>query len=280
MTKARDLGDNAQNTKPKVVDAKGDLIVGTAADTAARLAVGTDGHLLTAASGEATGLIFALDPVIDVVTTKGDIVAATAADTLTRLGVGANGTVLTAASGEATGLQWAAPATGGGYTVLGTYTADNTTATATFSTISGAYKELYIVGTGLAQGGSNTNANITMQFNSDTGANYAWAATLGDNGTLSQVNAGSTTSIVMSNFLAGDGDVSMRFGNFQMRIFDYSSATLYKSIQFLAGSRSTGDQIELAGYGHWNNTDAITSVSMTSSSGNFRVGTIQLVGVN
>ena len=110
MTKARDLADNAEGTKTKAVDAKGDLIVGTANDTAARLAVGTDGHLLTAASGEATGLIYALDPVIDVVTTKGDIVAATAADTLTRLGVGANGTVLTAASGEATGLQWAAPA--------------------------------------------------------------------------------------------------------------------------------------------------------------------------
>jgi hypothetical protein len=113
MTKARDLADNAEGTKTKAVDAKGDLIVGTANDTAARLAVGTDGHLLTSASGEATGLIYALDPVIDVVTTKGDIVAATAADTLTRLGVGANGTVLTAASGEATGLQWAAPEGGG-----------------------------------------------------------------------------------------------------------------------------------------------------------------------
>jgi hypothetical protein len=90
MTKARDLADNAEGTKTKAVDAKGDLIVGTAADTAARLAVGTDGHLLTAASGEATGLIYALDPVIDAVTTKGDIVAATAADTLSRLGVGAD----------------------------------------------------------------------------------------------------------------------------------------------------------------------------------------------
>jgi hypothetical protein len=110
MTKARDLADNAEGTKTKAVDAKGDLIVGTAADTAARLAVGTDGHLLTAASGEATGLIYALDPVTDAVTTKGDIVAATAADTLSRLGVGANDTVLTADDSEVTGLKWAAPA--------------------------------------------------------------------------------------------------------------------------------------------------------------------------
>jgi hypothetical protein len=38
------------------IDAKGDLIVGTGADTFARLAVGTNGHTLVAKSSEATGL--------------------------------------------------------------------------------------------------------------------------------------------------------------------------------------------------------------------------------
>ena len=88
------------------VDAKGDLISASGNDTPARLAVGTNGHILTAASGEATGLKWALDPVIDMVTTKGDIVAATAADTLSRLAVGTNGHVLIADSGQSTGLKW------------------------------------------------------------------------------------------------------------------------------------------------------------------------------
>jgi len=39
-----------------IIDAKGDLIVGTADDTAGRLAVGADGLVLTADSLEATGL--------------------------------------------------------------------------------------------------------------------------------------------------------------------------------------------------------------------------------
>ena len=42
-----------------IIDAKGDVIVGTAADTAARLAVGSDGQVLTADSGEAGGVKWA-----------------------------------------------------------------------------------------------------------------------------------------------------------------------------------------------------------------------------
>jgi hypothetical protein len=42
-----------------IFDAKGDLAVGTGADTAARLAVGTNGQVLTADSGESTGLKWA-----------------------------------------------------------------------------------------------------------------------------------------------------------------------------------------------------------------------------
>jgi hypothetical protein len=47
------------NSMATEIDAKGDLVVGTGADTFARLAVGTNGHVLTAASGEATGLEWA-----------------------------------------------------------------------------------------------------------------------------------------------------------------------------------------------------------------------------
>jgi len=45
-----------------IVDAKGDIIAATAADTVARLAVGANGTVLTAASGQATGLEWAALP--------------------------------------------------------------------------------------------------------------------------------------------------------------------------------------------------------------------------
>lgn len=47
------------NSMATAIDAKGDLIVGTGADTFSRLAVGTNGHTLVADSAEATGLKWA-----------------------------------------------------------------------------------------------------------------------------------------------------------------------------------------------------------------------------
>jgi hypothetical protein len=50
--------DSAAVIAPTIVDAKGDLIGATAADTPARLAVGTNGQVLTADSTAATGLVW------------------------------------------------------------------------------------------------------------------------------------------------------------------------------------------------------------------------------
>jgi len=93
-----------------VIDAAGDLLVGTAADTVGRLALGTSGYVLKSNGTSAT---WSLDPITDAVTTKGDLIAGTAADTVARLGVGTNGQALLADSSTATGLAWGAAGVSG-----------------------------------------------------------------------------------------------------------------------------------------------------------------------
>jgi len=59
MRTTLDVPSNAEAILDTLIDAKGDLIVGSAADTPARLAVGTNTHVLTADSTQATGVKWA-----------------------------------------------------------------------------------------------------------------------------------------------------------------------------------------------------------------------------
>lgn len=92
-----------------IFDAKGDLPVGTAADAAAKLVVGSNGQVLTADSTQATGVKWATPSsgFADPLTTKGDLIVRTASAT-TRIAAGANGQVLTADSTATEGVKWAA----------------------------------------------------------------------------------------------------------------------------------------------------------------------------
>lgn len=83
------LGAGDTAIQPTILDAKGDLIVATAADTPARLAVGANNTVLTADSSTATGLKWAaaaaggkvLQVVSAVYSTQTDIASTTPTDT-------------------------------------------------------------------------------------------------------------------------------------------------------------------------------------------------------
>jgi hypothetical protein len=68
--------------------------------------------------GGTSGTVTVTNSMATAIDAKGDLVVGTGADTFSKLTVGANGTTLVADSAEATGLKWAAPATGGGLTLI------------------------------------------------------------------------------------------------------------------------------------------------------------------
>ena len=103
--------DLATAIDKSLFDAKGDILVATAADTPGKLTAGVDGYVLKANSATATGLEWAAVTDQTPLTTKGDLFTFSTVDA--RIEVGANDTVLTADSSAATGLKWAAVS--GGY---------------------------------------------------------------------------------------------------------------------------------------------------------------------
>lgn len=121
-----------------LIDAKGDLIVGSANDVAARLGVGTDGFILTAASTTTLGLQWAAAPVSlpsqtgfngyflttngttaswgiaiapSQFSAKGVILVGIGAGDFLAQSVGTNGQVLTADSAQTTGVRWSSVTT-------------------------------------------------------------------------------------------------------------------------------------------------------------------------
>lgn len=95
-----------------LIDAAGDLIVGTADNTVGRLAKGSALQVLQVNAG-ATALEWGTASGGGIAATlldaKGDLIVASANDTAAKVAVGANGTVLTADSSQTAGVAWADP---------------------------------------------------------------------------------------------------------------------------------------------------------------------------
>lgn len=179
-------------------DAKGDLAVGTAADTASKLAVGSNDQVLVADSGQATGVKWAAVPGTSafvpytIIDAKGDLIVGTAADTAARLAVGADGTIPMADAGETTGIKWStlAPKRAGGSSTSGT----PGTSIADIQATSGYKLVAWTVNAGQANA-ANTQITVTVTFSDATTmalASVAATATviIGNWGELLRIAAG------------------------------------------------------------------------------------------
>jgi hypothetical protein len=255
-----------------IIDAAGDLIYGTADDTAARLAIGTAGQVLKVNSG-ATAPEWGIDPTADVVTTAGDLIYGTAADTVTRLGIGTANQVLTVNSG-ATAPEWTT-ISAGGWTQIATANLVSSS-TATFTSIPGTYQQLALVVNGVRRSGQ---AVYAVRINNVTTSNYSQTYTI--SGTATNTAETSQSSVVIfdsGNLTDGTttGNATCIFANYAQsggrRFFTYTSV----------GGQNTSPQFQ-ARHGIAKldtNTSAITQIDLFQTTGGVLTsGTATLYGL-
>ena len=165
-------------------------------------------------------------------------------------------------------------AAGGGtaYESIASATGTGSSTTITFSSIPNTYKHLQLRWIAKdTYSGISGGLRVELQFNSDTGTNYARHQLYGDGSAVTALGASSVSTIRLDS--AGEyGTTANVFGVAIVDIHDYSSTTKNKTVRGFYGSNAnttdTNHYVGLAS-GVWLNTNAITSISVISGNSNF-----------
>ena len=202
--------------------------------------------------------------------TTGDLLYASGTNTLAKRAIGSTGNVLTVSGGIPT---WAAPAAGGGYTLLNSGGTALSGSPINITSISGSYTDLYLV---LQDWQISGNA-WSVRFNNDSSTDYYQTGT-----TVNGSGSGALKGNAQADKL--DSGISPSSGN-QLNttiiwVRNYADSTCAKvgTIQHFAKA-STNREMSFVGIGYYNTT-AITEINLiVDSPQTFNGGTYFLYGV-
>jgi len=154
----------------------------------------------------------------------------------------------------------------GAYDSLATVTLSSAASSITFAGIPSGYKHLQLRAIGHWSGTANTYANGQMQFNGDTGSNYAYHRLYG-NGSAASADASTSTTKINTPWFPDD-TYTNNFGTIIVDILDYANTNKYKTVRSLGGFDGNGTGLLGLISGVWMNTSAITSLSFSLPSYN------------
>jgi hypothetical protein len=136
--------------------------------------------------------------------------------------------------------------------------------TINFTSIPQTYKDLVIIGT-MAQGANFGYTDMYVTMNGNTGSVYDYV----------QISAGFNTGAVFNGqaigveLIATGGFTNNELSPIILTFQNYASTTTHKPMNYRCGIISPSQTFsrQQNGYGIWKNTAAVTSITLTSSSG-------------
>jgi len=162
----------------------------------------------------------------------------------------------------------------GAFEAIASATGTGSSGTITFSSIPSTYQHLQLR---IFMRLTANQSNPTLQFNSDTGSNYAKHLLLGNGSVVLATGTASTTSI--ENNLRAISTANIGVANI-VDIHDYASTTKYKTVRHFTGWDENGSGQVRLGSGLWMNTNAINSITINATTDSFTTdSTFALYGV-
>jgi hypothetical protein len=150
----------------------------------------------------------------------------------------------------------------GDFESIATITAGSAVANIEFTSIPATYSHLQIRFAGL------TANDQLIQFNSDTGSNYKSHYIFGDG-----ASAASSVIAPATYVYFGYSPSATYPYVANIDLLDYANTNKYKTMKVLAGGDANGSGYAFLTSGVWLSTNAITSIKLYPSSGNFSQNT-------
>ncbi len=154
------------------------------------------------------------------------------------------------------------------YTPIASVTLGANAPSVTFSSIPQTYTDLILVFQGITT--AATTENIWCTYNSDSSSLYSWTRVVGDGSSASSARSSGQTYQIIA-------DTDLNQMNSITHFMNYSNTTTNKT----AISRSNSSGLRASLYVDlYRSTSAISSITLTMSSGNFASGsTFNLYGI-
>lgn len=172
---------------------------------------------------------------------------------------------------------------GGAYESIATLTASGGETSLTFSSIPSTYKHLQIrfLARSARTNGLPGSENLNLQFNADTGANYAHHTLRADGSGVYAAGTADATQININNAVIASGSSNtLTYSTGIIDINDYSATNKNKTLAAIGGYDFNGSGRIAFSSGFRNSTSAITSIRLEIDGNQFASGsTFSLYGI-